>query len=360
MSPEEIEAAQKELFGGLDPSVLQMLLKRANLDEPTKDNPLDSPNTSSQDAATTDANPTQAAPEIRIEDTSTQNDTSNEKPKHQSQAESTAPDTSKRVRWASVADEEEEEAGTTTTATSKTKPSPPSFSSTTTTNDPASNPPSTDSPDPNASDSAPSKPHWPQPQQPGDIDPQDPDFLQKLHEKYFPQLPADPSKLAWMAPVPTPNSAADYDSPYHPAQDSLAISQLRFDFRGALLPPRIARAVPVSKGLHHHGEAPEAAGYTIAELARLCRSSVAGQRCVAYQTLGRVLYRLGRGEFGSVSDVVPRGIWEAAEAGAVMRSLYEEAGMEEGRGHRSARAFAVEAIWLFEKGGWREKMRRGK
>lgn len=85
-----------------------------------------------------------------------------------------------------------------------------------------------------------------------------------------------------------------------------------------------------------------------------------GQRCVAYQTLGRILYRLGRGEFGGVHDALARGVWEEVEEGAVMRSLYEEAGTEEGAGHRSARAFAVEAIWFYEKGGWGERMRRGK
>ncbi|KAI1412097.1 hypothetical protein F5Y13DRAFT_51088 [Hypoxylon sp. FL1857] len=359
MSPEEIEAARQELFSGLDPSVLEMLLKRANLDEPAK-NSLFETDSTSENATSTNTQPAQEPPEIRIEDTSTQSNAGTSD-RDQNQEEPTAANDNKRVRFASVADEEEE-----AQATPETKPTSQSHTTTTTTTAPSSS--SSDLPeashaapaDPNASDPAPPKPHWPQPPQPADLDPHDPDFLQKLHEKYFPSLPADPSKLAWMAPVPTPNSPADYDSPYHPHQDSLPVSALRFDFRGQLLPPRISRAVPVTKGLHHHGEAPEAAGYTIRELARLCRSAVPGQRCVAYQTLGRVLYRLGRGEFGGVNDAVARGIWSDVEEGAVMRSLYEEAGTEEGRGHRSARAFAIEAIWLFEKGGWRDHLRRGK
>ncbi|OTB10509.1 hypothetical protein K445DRAFT_49008, partial [Daldinia sp. EC12] len=331
MSPEEIEAARQELFNGLGPSVLEMLLKRANLDEPTGPSPFDVPDPTSQDASSSsNPQPTQDLPEIKVQDTSIQSNsnTSDKKP-----AESNTADNSKRVRWATVTDEEDEEA--------------------------AKNPPEEQSngPEQTQQQEPPTKPHWPQPPQPGDLDPHDPDFLQKLHDKYFPSLPADPSKLAWMAPVPTPNSPADFDSPYHPRQDSLPVSALRFDFRGALLPPRIARAVPVTKGLHHHGEAPEAAGYTIRELARLCRSAVPGQRCVAYQTLGRILYRLGRGEFGGPDDPVAQGIWTDVEDGAVMRSLYEEAGTEEGRGHRSARVFAIEAIWLFEKGGWRERLK---
>ncbi|KAK6953620.1 hypothetical protein Daesc_005925 [Daldinia eschscholtzii] len=358
MSPEEIEAARQELFNGLDPSVLEMLLKRANLDEPTGPSPFDVPDPTSQ-VASSSPNPqaTQDPPAIKVQDTSIQSDsnTSDKEP-----AESNPPENSKRVRWATVTDEEDEEAKVISDTKSSPQSQPPSENSTT------QNPPEEQSNDPKQTqqqeqqEEPPTKPHWPQPPQPGDLDPHDPDFLQKLHDKYFPSLPADPSKLAWMAPVPTPNSPADFDSPYHPHQDSLPVSALRFDFRGALLPPRIARAVPVTKGLHHHGEAPEAAGYTIRELARLCRSAVPGQRCVAYQTLGRILYRLGRGEFGGPDDPVAQGIWTDVEDGAVMRSLYEEAGTEEGRGHRSARVFAIEAIWLFEKGGWRERLKKGK
>ncbi|KAI2635801.1 hypothetical protein GGS26DRAFT_512958 [Hypomontagnella submonticulosa] len=345
MSPEEIEAAQKELFGGLDSSVLEMLLKRANLDDPAthSKSPFDLPNPTSQNTIPTDANTKQDVPEIRIDDTSVQpnNSTSESKPAEQNQ--------SKRVRWASVEDEEEESKPAPTT---KTTPE-----SHTTPNNTASNPPTNATVE---APPAPPKPHWPHPPQPEDLDPQDPNFLEKLHTKYFPQLPADPSKLAWMAPIPTPHSPADQDSPYYPGQDSLPVSALRFDFRGTLLPPRIARAVPATKGLHHHGEAPEAAGYTVRELARLCRSAVPGQRCVAYQTLGRILYRLGRGEWGGPGDAVAGGVWAEVQEGAVLRSLYEEAGGEEGTGHRSARAFAIEAIWLLEKGGWKDKVKKGK
>ncbi|KAI1762268.1 hypothetical protein GGR53DRAFT_532745 [Hypoxylon sp. FL1150] len=358
MSQEEIEEAQHELLGGLDPSILQMLLRRANLDEPSGPSPFDQPE------ATSEAKPTQETPEIRVEDTSTQpsNSTSSSKIPGQKQADS------KRVRWATVEDVEEEE--------KKIKPAPKTETTTTPipahthghnhANDHTHNDISPSSPasksiaNPNATEPGP-KPHWPAQPQPGDLDPADPDFLEKLHAKYFPSLPADPSKLAWMAPLPTANSPADLDSPYHPRQPTLTLSTLRFDFRGALLPPRIARAVPSTRGLHHHGEAPEAAGYTIKELARLCRSAVPGQRCVAYQTLGRILFRLGRGDFGGVGDDdMAVGIWRQVEEGHVLRSLGDEAGLEEGRGHRSARAFAIEALWLYEKGGWKDKLKKAR
>ncbi|KAI1103712.1 hypothetical protein F4804DRAFT_218465 [Jackrogersella minutella] len=344
MSPEEIEAAKKELFNNLDPSVLEMLLKRANLDEPAKNSPFEISDPTSQDTTSADAKTAQDTPEIRVEDTSAQSNgnTPDSKSADPNQAEPTA--SAKRVHWASVADEDDDaEIPIRKPIVAPQHNAPPP---------PAGQPTSNDSSQP--------KPHWPQPRHPGDIDLDDPDFLRKLHEKYFPSLPADPAKLAWMAPVATPNTPGDYDSPYHPSQDSLPVSSLRFDFRGVLLPPRIARAVPASKGLHHHSEAPEAAGYTVRELARLCRSAVPGQRCVAYQTLGRMLFRLGHGDYGAPGDAVADGVWSDVQDGAVLRSFYAEADKDEGRGHRSARAFAVEAVWLFEKGGWKEKLRKGK
>ncbi|KAK3898680.1 RPAP1-like protein [Staphylotrichum tortipilum] len=197
-----------------------------------------------------------------------------------------------------------------------------------------------------------------------DLDPSDPDFLEAIHKKFFPTLPADPSKLAWMAPLPTPHSPADRESPYYPGQSSLPVSALRFDFTGRLLPPRESRALPSNLGLHHHGEAPEAAGYTIPELARLARSAVAAQRCLAYQTLGRILYRLGRGDWGAGAggrdgdeDDLAFALWRCLKEGRVLESLEEEASLPEGRGHLSCKSYAVEAIWLFEKGGWKEKWR---
>lgn len=358
MSPEEIEAARRELFGGLDPKTLEMLLRRANIDDPNAGAP-----------SPFDAPPgAEGPPAIHIEDTSKTKE-------------------SKKVRFQSTVEDETSPDATSAQkpASSQPTPQPPqahgasSQSSTTTTSaatdtktgDSAPSEPPTDQISPPSTSSATTttaesstpepKPHWPPSPQPPDLDPNDPDFLSALHAKYFPSLPADPTKLAWMAPIPTPNSPADYDSPYHPNQSSFPVATLRFDFRGTLLPPRISRAVPMSKGLHHHGEAPEAAGYTVAELARLTRSAVPGQRCIAYQTLGRILFRLGRGEFGGgPSEDAPAGIWRQMEEGAVMRSIYEEAGTEEGRGHRSARAFAIEAIWLFEKGGWGERLKKGR
>ncbi|KAI1424226.1 RPAP1-like protein [Xylaria sp. FL1777] len=365
MSPQEIEQARQELFNGLDSSILERLLKRANLDDAANTLPSDQP----QPTPETTSSPSGQAdpvPEIRIEDKSDKIASSAPISKGPPEPSTTSAISDANsiphksdVSVSNEADEHEAQPRHPTNPEDHTPiiinddddsapPIPPKEHIIDATTSPSSQP-----------EGAPA--HWPRAPQPADLDPSDPDFLQNLHAKYFPSLAADPSKLAWMAPVPTPHSPADRDSPYYPGQDSLPVSALRFDFRGALLPPRVSRAVPASKGLHHHGEAPEAAGYTVRELARLARSAVPGQRCVAYQTLGRILYRLGGGEFGGVGrDDVSMGIWREFEEGAVLRSLHDEIGAEEGRGrgHRSARAFATEAVWLFEKGGWKDKLKK--
>ncbi|KAH6637617.1 RPAP1-like protein [Boeremia exigua] len=214
--------------------------------------------------------------------------------------------------------------------------------------------------------------------QPPDLDPNDPNFLENLHTKYFPSLPYNPSTVEWMKPV----DPTDKSSPYHPSQNALNASELRFDFKGTLLAPSVARELPTNQGLHHHADAPEAAGYTIPELAVTARSAVAAQRCVAYQTLGRILYRLGQGEFGveqpkqetdgpvkiaknpdmeeeeiaeddDVGHYMAVGLWKCIEDGRVIETLTEEAGRE--KGHLTARTFAQEALWNWRRGGGRKR-----
>ncbi|KAF1352325.1 RPAP1-like protein, partial [Delphinella strobiligena] len=201
--------------------------------------------------------------------------------------------------------------------------------------------------------------HFPHAPQPPSLDPSSDTFLEDLHQKYFPSLPQDPEKLEWMRSTPS--------NAYSASQSSLQPKEIRFSFAGTLIPPRLAAEIPVTAGLHHHGAAPDAAGYTIPELARLARSSVAAQRCVAFQTFGRLLYRLGRGEFGNPSDggqgtvgaedtmgELARGLWgEVEKEGVVNMCVAESEGKVAGGRHVSARAYATEAIWLWQKGGGR-------
>lgn len=368
MAPDEIAEARNELLSNLDPALLQILLRRANLDDASNARlPGEEP-----------SQPEQAAPpppEIRIQDESSA-------PTAEAPKEPTKP--KKSVLFASVEDTDDKDDKPAARKTGddavfgKDEAVPAA-------NDlaPISSPENVvqdhehdHDHDHDHSHGGGGAVHFPHAPAVPDLDPNDPDFLENLHTKYFPNLPADPARLAWMAPLPTADSPADRESPYYPGQESLAVSQLRFDFRGRLIPPRASREIPVSKGLHHHGVAPEAAGYTIGELARLARSAVPSQRCVAFQLLGRLLYRLGKGDFGggrgegeggaamgsavdeATSDPrvqLAQGIWRSLSEGRVLDTLREAAGMEEGQGHRGSRAYAIEAIWLYEKGGWKER-----
>ncbi|KAF5600393.1 rhoptry [Fusarium pseudoanthophilum] len=327
MTPAEIAQAQEDIMNGLNPALIQRLLSRANIEEPTGPSPFDAPKPEKQEE-TQDPPPT-----IKVEDAATSET-----------LESTAA-TAPHARNASI-----ESASQSSHPVSQVPSSKKVSDHYDEDKAPAQIPPDlfpiTDQP---------KSVHFPVPPALADLDPSDPNFLESLHKKYFPNLPADPSKLAWMAPIPTEDSPADKDSSYYPHPE-IAVNALRFDFQGRFLSPRVSRSIPSSKGLHHHGDAPEAAGYTVAELAHLARSAVPAQRCMAFQTLGRILYRLGLGEWGKSEDhPIAMGIWAAIKKGRVLDSL-TEAAMTEG-GHRGSRVYATEALWLFEKGGWKEKFK---
>jgi hypothetical protein len=306
MSPDEIEAERRELLDSLSPAMLQRLLQRSNIDSGSGETDL------STQPPTAETGP--------------------QMPKKES---------SKTVSFA--------EPEFCEPATSKLD-----------TNDLNND----DLEVPIAKDPLPhSSVHFPRPPQPPDLDPSSDTFLQDLHEKYFPSLPSDPDKLEWMQ---SPASTAK--DTYSPSATALSPKDLRFNFKGELIPPKTASEIPVTAGLHHHGDAPEAAGYTIAELAHLAHSSFAPQRCIAFQTLGRILYRLGKGEFGDTGEPgaetvgaedtfgeLARGLWAEMEREQVVQTLIRESegkGVDAGR-HVSARAYATEAVWLWRKGGGR-------
>lgn len=303
MSDEEIERERQELLEGLGPSLVQRFLQRSSLDAREQG----------------DANKVQASADDIAETISSVKLQPSTK-------------TSAFKSQFSSADESSDPA-----------PSATSHQTSETTGSTPSSPQSTSilPPTPKIHFPAPPSTNHPAPL----LDPSSPDFLTQLHSKYFPSLPTDPSKLAWMTSTPTD----DPESPYSPNLPSLPPSAIRFDFRGVLLPPRTARAIPISKGLHHHGDAPEAAGYTIPELARLARSAFPAQRCMAFQTLGRILYRLGKGSYGDEGSELVTGLWRCVEEGRVLDTLTEEAGRE--GGHLTSKTLATEALWLWQRGG---------
>lgn len=282
MSPDDIEEARQELLNGLSPSLIERLLKKANIDDGRTD---------------LDHEP----PPARDEGAKIQ------KKSH-----------SKRVTF-----EEPEPIPVSTSHPVQTHSQPGSPGAS-----------SLDTFSPLEEDAHPV------------LDPSSPKFLSELHDKYFPELPSDPSKLSWMQPLPETSS-------YDPSAESLPISAIRFDFRGRLLPPRLSSQLPSTIGLHHHAHAPSAAGYTIQELAHLARSTFPAQRCIAMQTLGRILYRLGRGDFGREREDLFEGLWKEMGKGRVIDNLVEVAGGDGTKGNRSIWVTATESVWLWRKGGGR-------
>lgn len=187
--------------------------------------------------------------------------------------------------------------------------------------------------------------HFPKPPQP-QLELDDPDFHRKLHEKYFPELPVEVEKLKWMAPAPAVASLL-YDS----------LKLMRFDFHGDIVPPELAAEVPGHLGLHHHAEQPLMAGYTLEELAQLARSTVPSQRLVAIQTLGRVVYKLGKRAF-KVEDTEGEGTYDTFMEGVLallkeyrVRELLELAADEGKTRNMSVRAYAIDALWLWSQSG---------
>jgi hypothetical protein len=201
--------------------------------------------------------------------------------------------------------------------------------------------------------------HFPKPPAAPELDPNSASFLEDLHQKYFPNLAHDPSKLAWMAPATDEENAS-----YYPSRANLDPKDVRFDFKGNIIPPSKSVQIPTDVGLHHHGDAPSAAGYTIAELGLLARSAFPAQRSLAIQTLGRILFRLGKGEFGNENDInvagpegeramLAKGLWDAVEENRAIDTITEEANKD--HGHQTSIALAQEAVWNWRKGGGRQR-----
>ncbi|KNG80762.1 transcription factor Rba50 [Aspergillus nomiae NRRL 13137] len=328
MSPDQIQQEREELMASIDPSLLERFLRRARIDseEPktdTRSNPSASikPQLDHADAAT-------PPPEPVLE---TKPSTSQDKQTHRDDLPPAQMPDDLRPAFES--------------------PLPSSVHFPT--------PPSQLNPMPN-------------------LDPSSPSFLSDLQAHYFPNITHDPSSLSWLQPPSADSDAPDATSAYHPASNAEAVhpAALRFSFLGTLLSPTTSLALPTNLGLHHHGKDPHAAGYTIPELAILSRSSFPAQRCIAWQVLGRILFRLGKGQFGERGSTLVEGLWSVIEREGVVASMLAEAdgtstgttrsgkdhGTEKqgpdptrskgGVGHHaSATAWAVEGVWLWQMGG---------
>lgn len=97
-------------------------------------------------------------------------------------------------------------------------------------------------------------------------------------------------KLEWMMskPMKTQRKASE-------ESEEAGSSAARFDFSGQVLRPDAD--ISVRAGLHHHGNEPEAPGYTLDELFTLARSKFSQQRVLALQTLANIVTRCHEGVY---------------------------------------------------------------
>ncbi|KAL2099098.1 hypothetical protein ACEWY4_005578 [Coilia grayii] len=97
----------------------------------------------------------------------------------------------------------------------------------------------------------------------------------------------EPEKLQWTRDLPPPRR-----------KGTKKAMQARFNFAGKLIPP--TEDLPTHLGLHHHGDEPELAGYSLQELFMLSRSQVTQQRSLALSTLANIITEARAGAFASV------------------------------------------------------------
>ena len=381
MSPEEVEQEKAELMSEMPSSLLERFLRRANIDD-------DHEQQASAAFSVPDSYPEEPPKKSTKPAKSVAFDLPPEEPPKQSPqpAEAPAPPPQKQP--------------------SPPPPQAPTFSPS---NDdlPPPHPPADLHP---ASEPPKGPIHFPTPppnrQSPmPNLDPSSPSFLSDLQTHYFPNTPHDASTLSWFQDPSTDEPPEDENdgngndnddpenplppqpktSPYDPNSTSTSLppSSIRFTLKGTILSPKTSLSLPTTLGLHHHGSEPQAAGYTIPELAILSRSTYPAQRCIAWQVLGRIIFRLGKGEFGERGGTLADGLWDVVEGEKVVNGMLREAGDSswlkkekkrsdagdvegEGEGetaadtnagagsvgrHASAKAWALEALWLWRLGG---------
>ncbi|KAL1962753.1 hypothetical protein VTN77DRAFT_9207 [Rasamsonia byssochlamydoides] len=348
MSPEQIQKERAELMENLSPSLIERFLRRANID----DEPPTQPSRKSADSQDPSPKPEQLEPQTQKDPAKQSKSVSFDIPETQEQASESTPEESSR----------------TPPDTSAHISTAPSTSTASAIDD---QPPPYPPPDLRPASEIPSGPiHFPTPPPRQDpmpnLDPSSPSFLEDLQTHYFPDTPHDPALLSWLKPPSRDPDDPDASSAYHPASSATAVppSSLRFTLTGTILSPSTSLSLPTTLGLHHHAKDPEAAGYTIPELSILSRSTVPAQRCIAWQVIGRILYRLGKGEFGEPGSTLVEGLWSVVEReGVVARMLEEAEGGDSERNktdrgakarigkHASAKAWAVEGVWLWQAGG---------
>ncbi|KDQ16170.1 hypothetical protein BOTBODRAFT_173437 [Botryobasidium botryosum FD-172 SS1] len=154
-----------------------------------------------------------------------------------------------------------------------------------------------------------------------------------IRRRYFPSASSNEPSLAWMA---MPKPSAPSSKPPAGSPDSQS-SSIRYDLTGAPIPLHLHDTLPSHLGLHHH--AGDAAGYTLADLLLLARSTVPAQRAIMFSVLAGVVRGLRDG-WKSAEEVALKES-EKQDMRARILTIAAEAIGEPG----SVGARAVEVVW---------------
>ena len=171
---------------------------------------------------------------------------------------------------------------------------------------------------------------------------------------------AERAKLAWTGMVPVDGDAAPATTTSVGTQAVGLLAEeaagarepawrgqehVRYDLQGALA----RQDAPYDQTLHHHGDAPEEAGYTLRELVGLARSTVGGQRTLALTAITGILQRRraaivrtyappGAAAPGPPADISPPLIPKVLPV--ILRCALDD-------GHAAARAAGIAALEAF-------------
>ncbi|GMM36445.1 Rba50 protein [Saccharomycopsis crataegensis] len=192
------------------------------------------------------------------------------------------------------------------------------------------------------------------------LDINDPELFDKMHEKYFPDLPKDTEKLKWMQPV----------DPFEEHDEVLNVEELRFDFNGDIIAADkdTIKNIPTTSGLYHHSESPQLPGYTLKELAHLMRSKFNAQRSISIRTLGRILHKLGLHKYDIIVQEENSTTNETTVMNPSLKKEFEDkvwnqvsnlhiipilltSSDEQFTTNLSVRNYAIEALWLWRQSG---------
>lgn len=112
--------------------------------------------------------------------------------------------------------------------------------------------------------------------------------------KSFPDATLSDPAQSWLRPLDPSSESASISTAFLP----------RYSLSGQVITPEASAVLPTHLGLHHHGDAPSDAGYTLDEVVHLCLSTSVPQRVAMLAVMGAIVRRGGAEDARSKAVVV--------------------------------------------------------